>query len=114
MIKGKRLPKKYIREVRNENIHLPAWDFSENHIFHIFAVRTKNRLALQEYLFHCGIQTLIHYPIPPHKQQALKEFSNLHLPISEKIHEEVLSIPCHQMLSHEEADYIIECLNKYE
>jgi dTDP-4-amino-4,6-dideoxygalactose transaminase len=69
--------------------------------------------VLQEYLFKNGIETVIHYPIPPHIQKALQEFNHLSLPITEKIHQEVLSLPMSSVLSDEEITHIIATLNSY-
>ena len=66
------------------------------------------------YLAHQGIQTLIHYPTPPHKQDAYKEYNKLNLPVSENIHDTILSIPLHQCLKDEEVDFIIEKLNEFK
>ena len=70
-------------------------------------------MALQVYLTQNSIQTVIHYPIPPHKQKALLEWENLSFPITEKIHNEVLSLPISPVLTAEEVSYIIEILNKF-
>ena len=111
--KRRAIAKRYITEIKNEKIVLPFWDLSNNHVFHLFVVRTKNREALQEYLAQNNIQTVIHYPIPPHKQKALLEWENLSFPITEKIHNEVLSLPISPVLTAEEVSYIIEILNKF-
>ena len=79
----------------------------------MFVVRTKNRNDLKEYLFKNGIETMIHYPIPPHKQKALKDGNVLSYPISEKIHDEVLSIPLNGTLTEAEINKIIATLNNY-
>jgi dTDP-4-amino-4,6-dideoxygalactose transaminase len=79
----------------------------------LFVVRTKNRNELKEYLFNNGIETMIHYPIPPHKQKALKDWNSLSYPISEKIHDEVLSIPLNGTLTEAEINKIIATLNNY-
>lgn len=76
-------------------------------------VRTANRLDLQSYLLANGIQTLIHYPIPIHHQEAYAELKTLQLPICEKIHDEVLSIPISSVLEDTEIEQIIHCLNAY-
>lgn len=107
---------KYYREkITNSRIVLPnnTQDIEE-HVWHLFVVRTSNRNQLQEYLLENGIQTLIHYPIPPHKQQAYKEYAHLLLPVTEKIHNEVLSIPISPVQTQEEIETIIKVLNKYE
>lgn len=111
--KRRAIAHRYIQEVSNEKITLPAWNGSENHVFHIFAVRVEDRERFKNYLLQKGIETLVHYPIPPHNQECLKEFNGLTLPISEKIHREIISLPCHQMLLDEEVSYIINMINEY-
>ena len=76
-------------------------------------IRTEKRNRLQEYLKENDIQTLIHYPIPIHKQQAYVEFHNLSLPITEKIHNEVLSLPLSPIIIKKDIDRVIKILNKY-
>ncbi|MEQ3661289.1 MAG: DegT/DnrJ/EryC1/StrS family aminotransferase [Flavobacterium sp.] len=107
------IAKRYLTEIKNDKITLPFWDYSENHVFHLFVIRTKNRNQLKEYLFNKGIETMIHYPIPPHKQKALKDLNNLSFPIAEKIHDEVLSIPLNGTLTEAEINKIITTLNNY-
>lgn len=111
--KRRAIAKRYITEIKNDKIILPFWDLSNNHVFHLFVIRTENREALQEYLTQNNIQTVIHFPIPPHKQKALLEWENLSFPITEKIHNEVLSLPISPVLTAEEVSYIIEILNKF-
>ena len=82
-------------------------------VWHLFVIRTKKRDILQKYLQENGIQTSIHYPIPPHKQKAYKEWNNLSFPITEKIHNEVLSLPISPVLSKEELLKIIEVVNEF-
>ena len=107
------IAKRYLSEIKNAKIVLPFWDNSENHVFHLFVIRTKNRNDLKEYLFKNGIETMIHYPIPPHKQKALKDWNSLSYPISEKIHDEVLSISLNGTLTESEINKIIATLNNY-
>lgn len=109
----RKIAKRYLTEIKNEKIVLPFWDFSNNHVFHLFVVRTSDREALQAYLSQNNIQTVIHYPIPPHQQKALLEWNNLSLPVTEKIHQEVLSLPINPVLTETEVDFIVEVLNKY-
>jgi dTDP-4-amino-4,6-dideoxygalactose transaminase len=111
--KRRAVAKRYLTEIKNDKIILPFWDFSNNHVFHLFVIRTKNRSHLQDYLTKNNIQTLIHYPLPPHKQKALVEFSHLSLPITEQIHEEVLSIPISPVMSDESATFVSKILNQY-
>lgn len=105
--------RRYLTEIKNEKIVLPYWDKSNNHVFHLFVIRTKNRQELQDFLAQNHIQTLIHYPIPPHKQKALAAYNEYSFPITEKIHEEVLSLPISPVLTQEEVNYIIKILNQY-
>lgn len=107
------IAKRYLAEIKNEKIVLPFYDDSDNHVFHLFVIRTSGRKQLQEYLEKHQIQTLIHYPIAPHKQKALESFSYLSLPITEKIHREVLSIPLSHVLLDAEVSEIINRLNQY-
>ncbi|PVW16286.1 DegT/DnrJ/EryC1/StrS family aminotransferase [Marixanthomonas spongiae] len=107
------LARKYISEIKNEKIALPEWDGSNSHIFHLFVVRVKNRTDFMEYLKEQGIGTLIHYPIPPHQQEALQEFNHLSFPETEQIHNEVVSIPMSPVMTDEEADEVVLAINNY-
>ena len=111
------IAKRYLSEIKNEKIILPTVSLrgakQSNHVFHLFVIRTSNRIDLQNYLHENGIQTVIHYPVPPHKQKALSLWNHLSFPITEKIHDEVLSLPISPVLTMEEVDFIIEILNKY-
>lgn len=107
----------YCEKINNPEIILPmAKDqppMAISHVWHLFVIRTKIRNKLQEYLTQKGIQTLIHYPTPPHKQVAYKHFSVLNFPITESIHSELLSLPISSVISHDEAKYITEIVNNY-
>lgn len=107
------IAKRYLSEIKNDKIVLPKVKSLEKHVFHLFVIRTENREELQDYLLKNDIETVIHYPIPPHKQKALKEWNDLYFPISEKIHNEILSLPISQVITDAEIDYVIEILNKY-
>lgn len=109
----KKIAKRYLAEIKNDKIVLPNCEDFNNHIFHLFVIRNEKRDDLQDYLFTNGIETIIHYPIPPHKQKALQEFNYLSLPITEKIHQEVLSLPISSVLTDEEITHIIATLNSY-
>lgn len=105
---------KYYREnINNPLIHLPKVNNEENHVWHIFAIRCEKRKELQDYLSNKNIQTLIHYPIPPHKQSAYSEWNNLSFPITEKIHGEILSLPISPVMSDEEVKIIVEAINNF-
>lgn len=111
--KRRKVAKRYLTEIKNHKIILPFWDFSNNHVFHLFVIRTENRKELQQFLTQNNIQTLIHYPIPPHQQKAFADWNNVSFPITEKIHNEVLSLPMSPVLTDSEVDFIIEILNQY-
>lgn len=109
----KEIAKRYLFEIKNEKIKLPFYDFSDNHVFHLFVIQCNNRYDLQDYLNSNGIQTLIHYPIPPHKQKAFQEWNDLSFPITKKIHDEVLSLPISPVLTDQDVDLIIKEINKF-
>lgn len=109
----KAIAKRYLSAIKNSKITLPFYDGSENHVFHLFVIQTENRVELQKYLSENGIQTLIHYPIPPHKQKALFEFNGLSFPVTEKMHDKVLSLPISSAMTEEEVDYVVKILNRY-
>ncbi|MEO6631146.1 MAG: DegT/DnrJ/EryC1/StrS family aminotransferase, partial [Mucilaginibacter sp.] len=104
---------RYLLEVRNNKIILPKVKNKSAHVWHLFVIRTENRNKLQQYLTDNGVQTVIHYPIPPHQQKAYKELHDLNFPISEKIHREVLSIPISPVIDASEVGHIIKVLNAY-
>ncbi|MGA1933771.1 DegT/DnrJ/EryC1/StrS family aminotransferase [Arcobacter sp. YIC-464] len=103
----------YIQNINNKNISLPNVDNKKNHVWHLFVIRTNKREELQSYLKENGIQTLIHYPIAPHKQEAYKEYRNYSFPITEKIHEEVLSLPISGIQTIEDTKKVIEVINRF-
>jgi dTDP-4-amino-4,6-dideoxygalactose transaminase len=115
--KRRTIAKRYLSEIKNEKITLPFWDLSNNHVFHLFVIRTQNRVDLQDYLDRNGVQTVIHYPVPPHNQKALSPetsgWNHLSFPITEKIHNEVLSLPISPVLTDDEVGFIIAILNQY-
>ena len=103
----------YLNNIKNENIILPTVIEDVGHVWHLFVIKTDDREKLQKYLNENGIQTIIHYPIPPHKQEAYSEFNKLSFPITEKNHKEVLSLPINKVLLKSEVEYIVKILNKY-
>lgn len=108
---------RYYKEINNPAILLPGKEHwlqqKVDHVFHIFPILCNHRDALQKHLSTHGVQTLIHYPTPPHLQPCYKELAALPLPITERIHREVLSIPCNQTMTDEEAEHIIFALNAF-
>lgn len=105
---------KYYREnIKNEKLILPKAYDENAHVWHVFAIRTKNRDEFQKYLTENDIQTLIHYPTPPHKQEAYKEWNNLSYPITEEIHETILSLPISPVMTFDEIHKIVEVVNRF-
>ncbi len=104
---------RYLSEINNPKITLPAYNGGAHHVFHLFVIRCESREDLQRYLSEKGIQTLIHYPVPPHRQKALPDWNNWSFPLTEKIHREVLSLPMSPVLAEDEIAHIIKVLNHY-
>ncbi|HEC1754553.1 TPA: DegT/DnrJ/EryC1/StrS family aminotransferase [Campylobacter lari] len=109
--KRKEIADFYMKNIKNENIILPKIDI--DHVWHLFVIRTKFRDKLQKCLNENNIQTIIHYPIPPHKQECYKDFNNLSLPITELIHNEVLSLPISPVMTQEEVKCIVDVINNW-
>jgi len=114
------IAKYYIDNITHPGIILPSLKTdslafkTKEHVWHLFVIRHANRNELQKYLSENGIQTMIHYPIPPHKQKAYKEWNNHHYPVCEQIHNEVLSLPISPVLGDEEVMSITRTLNNFE
>ncbi len=108
------IAKYYINNIRNKKIILPIVTNWEAHVFHIFPVLCHNRDKLQNYLTENSVQTLIHYPIPPHKQECYKEYQNLKFPVTEKIHASELSLPISPVITLQEAEQVVELINRFE
>lgn len=100
------------QHIKNDRITIPA-ALNRDNVYHIFPILCTERDRLQEYLKENGVQTMIHYPIPPHKQKAYKEWNALSFPITERIHREELSIPCNQTMSLNDAKQIVTLLNNF-
>ena len=107
------LKTKYKNEINNPMIRLPLFEINDEYVCHNFPVLVKNRDEFQEYLANNHIQTVIHYPIPPHKQEAYKEWNNLSYPITEMIHDQELSLPMSPTLTEEQIDYVIDTINNW-
>ncbi|MDJ0036564.1 DegT/DnrJ/EryC1/StrS family aminotransferase [Pantoea allii] len=103
----------YLDNIKNAHVVLPHVMRRESHVWHLFVIKTAHRAELQTWLANNGIQTLIHYPIPPHKQQAYHSLEHLQLPVTEKIHDEVLSIPVSPVLTEEEVMYVVQKINEF-
>ncbi len=108
----------YLTQIKNEEVILPsgAQDVADDlsHVWHVFTVRTKNRDAFEKHLADAGIQTVIHYPVPPHKQPAYKEWNHLSFPISERIHNEIISIPISPVITPEQITEVINAVNSFK
>ena len=100
------------QHIENERITIPK-ALNRDNVYHIFPILCAERDKLQEYLTDNGVQTLIHYPIPPHKQKAYKEWNTLSFPLTERIHREELSIPCNQTMSLGDAEQIAVLLSNF-
>ena len=107
----------YYKHISNPALTLPGADDwltgKADHVFHIFPLLCACRDDLQDYLKERGIGTMIHYPIPPHKQECYKEWPRLSLPVTERIHREELSLPCNQTMTDEEVMHVVETLNQF-
>ncbi|MDC9615812.1 DegT/DnrJ/EryC1/StrS family aminotransferase [Xenorhabdus khoisanae] len=104
----------YIKNMNNALVTTPFVTEAAAHVWHLFVIKTPHRQQLQEWLAANNIQTLIHYPVPPHKQQAYSELNHLHYPITEQIHEEVLSLPISPILTEDEAMYVVNKINAFK
>jgi len=103
----------YQNYIQNPHIITPQYEYKESHVWHIYAVRVKERDKFQNYMLSHGIETLVHYPIPPHKQGAYSELKQYSFPITEKIHKEVVSLPLHPALENWEINKIVEVANAF-
>lgn len=109
-----KIAKYYYENISNPLIKMPIRLNDENNVYHIFPILCERRDELQQYLTDNGVQTLIHYPIPPHKQECYNELRSLLLPITEKIHEKELSLPISPVLKLEEAEIIVNMINSWD
>ncbi len=105
--------KRYCSEIKNTKIILPKDPDDNSHVWHLFVIRTTEREALQDYLGRNGIQTVIHYPIPPHKQEAFAEWNNKIYSIAEIIHSTIISLPLSHVLEESEIAHVIKVVNNY-
>ncbi len=112
--KRRNIARAYIEGIKNPMIKLPSMPANEEeHVWHTFAIRCAERYALQNYLKEAGVQALIHYPIPPHKQKAMARYSQGPFPLSQRIHDEELSLPISPLLTEREVNYIVELVNRF-
>lgn len=112
--KRRKIAEEYVAGIKNDKIILPILPSQpKEHVYHLFVIRTAKRDKLQKYLTENGVQTLIHYPIPPHKQKAYQYYNNLSFPITEKVHDEVLSLPISPVMEAKETQKVIDVLNSF-
>lgn len=105
--------REYLAGIRNDALALPYAKSDEGHVWHVFTVRTKNRDALQKYLTEKGIETIIHYPVPPHKQPAYKEWNTQSYPITEEIHATILSLPLSPVQTPAQTQEVVDAVNAF-
>ena len=103
----------YLQNIKNNAIQLPNAPNSEQHVWHLFVVRSRQRDILQQHLAKHGIQTLIHYPIPAHQQQAYREWNAQSYLLTEALHQEVLSLPMGPTLTEEQALLVTDAVNEF-
>ena len=111
--KRREISKYYRENIKNPKIILPKTYNENSHVWHVFAVRTQKRDEFQQYLSDNQIQTIIHYPTPPHKQPAYSEWNDLSYPISEEIHNTIISLPISPVMTDSEIERIVEVTNEY-
>lgn len=112
--KRKEIAQYYLQNIKNPLISLPQTYSENSHVWHLFVVRVKDRARFQNYLNDNGIQTIIHYPIPPHKQECYKELNHLSFKITEQIHSEIISIPISPVMSDSQIQKVVEAINSYK
>jgi dTDP-4-amino-4,6-dideoxygalactose transaminase len=103
----------YIENIKNDALTLPTADVADSHVWHLFAVRTPNRDVFQRYLLEHGIESVIHYPVPPHKQEAYPDWNNEAYPITEEIHRNIISLPLHPAMTKCEIAEIADTCSSY-
>ncbi|GAB3993042.1 DegT/DnrJ/EryC1/StrS family aminotransferase [Spirosoma daeguense] len=108
------LARTYLDGIRHADVTLPPADQLEEDAWHLFVIRHPNREVLRSYLREKGIVTDVHYPIPPHQQQAYTSLAHLSMPISEQLHHEVISLPLNPVITDDEVAHIIETINQFD
>ncbi|GAB4163394.1 MAG: DegT/DnrJ/EryC1/StrS family aminotransferase [Winogradskyella sp.] len=103
----------YLNKIKNPKIELPQYKGLGNHVFYAFVAEVEDRKAFINHLNLNRVEWLIHYPIPPHKQRALRRFSHLNLPITEQIHKRIISLPISPVMTDQEVDTVIKVVNAY-
>jgi len=104
---------RYLTEINNPAVHLPTVAAYGTHVWHLFVVRVADRERFRNHLTSRGVETGVHYPIAPHKQRAFSHWSSLHLPITERIHREVVSLPMSPVHTDDEITAVVNAVNSY-
>lgn len=105
------IAEKYLTSINHPDVILPALDAQQEHVWHLFVIKTNHRDSLKKYLDSNNVQTLVHYPLPPHHQIAYEELKHLHLPVSESLHNSVLSLPMDPTMTEADIEYVIKTIN---
>jgi len=112
-VKRRALANRYLLEIKNPKIKMPFYSGNEDHVFHLFVVEVENREQFELFLKTHNVGYLIHYPIPPHKQQAFGGMNHLCFPETERIHNQIISLPISPVMTERQISDLIEILNKY-
>lgn len=112
--KRQEIARRYLAEINNQKIVLPqASDDAASHVWHVFVIRTDERERFAQYCLDHGVQTLIHYPVPPHQQKAFASWNDQRHPITEEIHQTVISLPLYPTMTDEQISHVIEVCNNF-
>ncbi len=112
-VQRQRVAEYYNQHIQNKAFILPSMPLSDRHVWHLYVVRTSKRDHFQKYLTSHAIQTVVHYPVAPHHQQAYPEWKDESLPITERIHREVISLPISPVMAQQQIDQVVSVVNGY-
>ena len=107
------IAQRYLKEIKSDKIFLQEQRCTTDHVYHLFVVRVANRPEFEAYLTENEIGYLIHYPVAPHRQNALSDLGDLSFPVTERIHDQVISIPLSPVMTDDQVGLVIEILNRY-
>jgi dTDP-4-amino-4,6-dideoxygalactose transaminase len=110
----RKIAQRYIDNINNPLVRMPETMYEGGNVFHLFPVFCERRDELQQYLHDNNVQTLIHYPIPPHKQECYSDWNVMSLPITEQLHSQELSLPISQVMTFDEADEVVRLVNRFK
>ena len=111
--KRRKIAELYLNNIKNDKLILPGAEVGKSNVWHLFVVRTKNRNKFAKYMLKNSIETLVHYPVPPHKQGVYYKWKDQKYPITEKIHNTVISLPLYQTMQEKEILRVIKVCNEY-